>query len=277
MSCNSSKNRYGDIPCYDGTRVKLNSGDTDATNYINASFVNGYRHKQAYICCQGPLERTCNDFWQMVWQENVRVIVMTTRYIFKSLTKEKGRVKCSNYWPESEHEAHQYKGYFVVNTKIRTSEKYNISSLILRCDQTEKIRLVYHVLFLAWPDYGVPACPDDLLQLIYRTRQLQEKGVKLAEKEDNWAGHPHGPPLIIHCSAGVGRSGTFMCVDICMRMLDEIQKTNIEEIVKALRTQRAFAVQTAKQFIFCHLAVLQYAINTGILPADTKLPDILSD
>ena len=89
-------------------------------------------------------------------------------------------------------------------------------------------------------------------------------------------GHPNGPPLVIHCSAGVGRSGTFMCADICMRMLDDIQLINIHSVVKLVRTQRAFAVQTTDQYLFCHMVMLEYAKRKGYLPADTKIPNLLT-
>ncbi|KAF6035794.1 hypothetical protein EB796_005895 [Bugula neritina] len=85
MKGNSNKNRYTDIPCYDSTRVKLKEPTT--TDYINANFVNGYKHKKAYICCQGPTNRTIVDFWNMVWQEEVRLIVMTTKYVCKTFKK----------------------------------------------------------------------------------------------------------------------------------------------------------------------------------------------
>uniref|UniRef100_A0A8C5AM04 protein-tyrosine-phosphatase n=1 Tax=Gadus morhua TaxID=8049 RepID=A0A8C5AM04_GADMO len=236
-ACNQERNRYGDVLCLDQTRVRLQRSD-----YINASFMDGYKQKNAYIGTQGPLEKTYGDFWRMIWEQNVLVIVMTTR------TDEGGRQKCGQYWPLEEGGQEVYGHMAVVNQRVDHHPHYNHISLELHNTETCEQRQLSHFQYLSWPDYGVPTSAVTLIDFLGAVKRQQKAVVKSLGPQ--WAGHPLGPPVVVHCSAGIGRTGTFCALDICLSQLQDIGTLNVRQTVRRMRSQRAFSIQTPDQYFF---------------------------
>ncbi|XP_011264724.1 tyrosine-protein phosphatase non-receptor type 9 [Camponotus floridanus] len=258
LKSNQSKNRYTDVLCYDHSRVCLSQVDGDATSdYINANFVDGYKQKNAFISTQGPLPKTCGDFWRMVWEQQTLVIVMTTRVV------ERGRTKCTQYWnPEPGYDV-QVGGFTITTLEVDKNRDYTISMLLITNTKTDETREVCHMLYTAWPDYGVPKSASALLQFLSLVRQQQSK--LLASRGDTWAGHPRGPPIVVHCSAGIGRTGTFCTLDICISRLEDTGTVDIRGTVEKIRAQRAYSIQMPDQYFFCHVALVEYACSKGLL------------
>uniref|UniRef100_A0AAY4CV66 Tyrosine-protein phosphatase non-receptor type 9 n=1 Tax=Denticeps clupeoides TaxID=299321 RepID=A0AAY4CV66_9TELE len=253
---NQERNRYGDVLCLDQTRVCLKSRKNERSDYINASFMDGYKQKNAYIGTQGPLERTYGDFWRMVWEQNVLIIVMTTR------TDEGGRRKCGQYWPLQEGGQEVYGHIAVVNQRVDNHSHYNQTTLELH--NTE--RQVTHFQYISWPDYGVPTSAVTLIDFLGAVKRQQKRAVQAMGTQ--WRGHPLGPPMVVHCSAGIGRTGTFCALDICLSQLQDLGTMNICQTVRRMRTQRAFSIQTPEQYYFCHTAILEHAQRQGLLTAN---------
>ncbi|EGD80292.1 hypothetical protein PTSG_10548 [Salpingoeca rosetta] len=242
---NRSKNRYRNITAYDHTRVVLDilEGDDDC-DYYNANFIPSDSSAQSYIACQGPTPPSMEDFWRMVWQKDVSVIVMVTK------ETELGRIKCHRYWPTlaaTEAGRPLEMGYYTVKC---TAE--NVTFLLT--DRTfelerygEPIRTVRQVHYHSWPDHGIPQHLSDLLLFREYVRGVH-------------ASMGHRGPLLVHCSAGVGRSGTFIAIDRIMRRLEVMPRhepvtketVDLNKIVHEMRTCRNLMVQTTEQYIFLH-------------------------
>ncbi|KAM7009720.1 LOW QUALITY PROTEIN: tyrosine-protein phosphatase non-receptor type 9 [Tautogolabrus adspersus] len=270
---NQIKNRYSDVLCLDHSRVRLCqlSDDEDETSdYINASFMDGYKRGNAYIATQGPLPKTFGDFWRMVWEHMVLIIVMTTRVV------ERGRVKCGQYWPLEEGRTEQH-GYFLIrNTHIQTFQDFKLSHLELYNTQSGERREVNHYLYVSWPDFGVPKSASAMLD--FREHVLQRREAAVQSLGTSWTGPPGGPPVVVHCSAGIGRTGTFCTLDICLSRLEDIGTVNVRQTVRRMRTQRAFSIQTWDQFYFCYTAVIEYAQRNGKLsPVQWSDSDLETD
>uniref|UniRef100_A0AAY4CXM4 Tyrosine-protein phosphatase non-receptor type 9 n=1 Tax=Denticeps clupeoides TaxID=299321 RepID=A0AAY4CXM4_9TELE len=257
---NQERNRYGDVLCLDQTRVCLKSRKNERSDYINASFMDGYKQKNAYIGTQGPLERTYGDFWRMVWEQNVLIIVMTTR------TDEGGRRKCGQYWPLQEGGQEVYGHIAVVNQRVDNHSHYNQTTLELHNTETCEQRQVTHFQYISWPDYGVPTSAVTLIDFLGAVKRQQKRAVQAMGTQ--WRGHPLGPPMVVHCSAGIGRTGTFCALDICLSQLQDLGTMNICQTVRRMRTQRAFSIQTPEQYYFCHTAILEHAQRQGLLTAN---------
>ncbi|KAI0981526.1 hypothetical protein GJ496_007392, partial [Pomphorhynchus laevis] len=296
---NSRRNRYPDIVCLDATRVVLRES-LDGNDYVHANFVDGASHPRGYISTQGPLKSTFGDFWQMVWEQHIHIIVMVTKI------NENNVFKCGQYWPPTvnltmqisdtitirnntvESEMDKFKVMCGVqnfddfqvtilqientnsssnkNKKMNSRQRFkarmpqsasnndtmehsvmskrsstdinsvfNMSSSSNRSrgsssicsrsfdgdndqNNSSSIRTVYHFQFNGWPDHGVPQNPDNLLNMRSAINRLQ---AYLVNADDSWCGHPLGPPIIVHCSAGIGRTGTFCIIDICLTSLEQ--------------------------------------------------------
>ncbi|XP_067161737.1 tyrosine-protein phosphatase non-receptor type 9 isoform X2 [Apteryx mantelli] len=197
---NQEKNRYGDVPCLDQTRVKLAKpySRPELTDYINASFMDGYKQRNAYIGTQGPLENTYGDFWRMVWEQNVLVIVMTTRL------EEGGRRKCGQYWPLEKDFQVCYGALTITNLGVENLNHYKKTILEIHSSETRERRLVSHFQYLSWPDYGVPSSAATLIDFLGAVKQQQR--VAVSALGPRFKGHPGGPPVVVHCSAGIGRT-----------------------------------------------------------------------
>ncbi|XP_064555968.1 tyrosine-protein phosphatase non-receptor type 9 isoform X2 [Drosophila montana] len=258
MRNNLTKNRYTDVLCYDHSRVVLAREDDDElSDYINANFVDGYKQKNAYISTQGPLPKTSQDFWRMIWEQHCLVVVMTTRVM------ERGRVKCGQYWEPTEESSLEFGNYHVRTISVECNEDYTVASLELRNLKTDEIRNVSHWQFTSWPDYGVPSSAMAMLNFLQKVRDKQAELVRALG--DTWAGHPRGPPIVVHCSAGIGRTGTFITLDICISRLEDVGTADIRGTVEKIRSQRAYSIQMPDQYVFCHLALIEYAISRGML------------
>uniref|UniRef100_A0A8C3VD68 Tyrosine-protein phosphatase non-receptor type 9 n=1 Tax=Catharus ustulatus TaxID=91951 RepID=A0A8C3VD68_CATUS len=258
---NQDKNRYGDVPCLDQTRVKLAKpySRPELTDYINASFMDGYKQRNAYIGTQGPLENTYGDFWRMVWEQNVLVIVMTTRL------EEGGRRKCGQYWPLEKDFQVCFGALTITNLGVENLNHYKKTILEIHSSEVER-RLVSHFQYLSWPDYGVPSSAATLIDFLGAVKQQQR--VAVSALGPRFKGHPGGPPVVVHCSAGIGRTGTFCALDICLSQLQDVGTLNIYQTVLRMRTQRAFSIQTPEQYYFCYSAVLEHAQREGLLLAN---------
>uniref|UniRef100_G3PUF9 protein-tyrosine-phosphatase n=1 Tax=Gasterosteus aculeatus aculeatus TaxID=481459 RepID=G3PUF9_GASAC len=270
---NQIKNRYSDVLCLDQSRVRLCQlcDDEDETSdYINASFMDGYKRRNAYIATQGPLPKTFCDFWRMVWEQMVLLIVMTTRVV------ERGRVKCGQYWPLEEGRTEQHGHFLVRNTHVQAFQDFKLSHLELYNTQSGERRDVLHYLYVSWPDFGVPKSASAMLD--FREHVLQRREAAVKSLGSSWTGPPGGPPVVVHCSAGIGRTGTFCTLDICLSRLEDIATVDIRQTVRRMRTQRAFSIQTWDQYYFCYTAVIEYAQRHGKLsPVQWSDSDLETD
>ncbi|KAI4465156.1 tyrosine-protein phosphatase non-receptor type 11 [Holotrichia oblita] len=255
---NRNKNRYKNILPFDETRVKLQNVDLNVpgSDYINANYIrwkaddpancDGDANTKVYIATQGCLPSTISDFWHMVWQENCRVIVMTTK------ETERGKVKCSRYWPDLDttKECDKIK---ITNLQESSTTHYTLREFLVTLDGCPESRKVYHYHFQAWPDHGVPADPGCVLDFLHEVNKRQK--TLIGEL-------PNNPPgaILVHCSAGIGRTGTFIVIDM---ILDQLEKhddceIDIQRTVQMVRSQRSGMVQTEAQYKFVYFAVQHY-------------------
>uniref|UniRef100_A0A8C3Y3Z9 Tyrosine-protein phosphatase non-receptor type 13 n=1 Tax=Catharus ustulatus TaxID=91951 RepID=A0A8C3Y3Z9_CATUS len=233
---NRRKNRYKNILPYDTTRVPLGVEG----GYINASFIRMPvgNEEFVYIACQGPLPTTVADFWQMVWEQNCTVIAMMTQEV------EGEKIKCQRYWPDVLNKT------TMINDRLRLAlvrlqqlKGFIIRVLELQEIQTGEVRHISHLNFIAWPDHDTPSQPDDLITFISYMRHVHKSG-----------------PIITHCSAGIGRSGTLICIDVVLGLISRDLDFDISDLVRTMRLQRHGMVQTEDQYIFCYQVVL-YVLN----------------
>ncbi|XP_055779122.1 protein tyrosine phosphatase receptor type Fa isoform X8 [Salvelinus fontinalis] len=237
LEVNKPKNRYANVIAYDHSRVILTSIDgVPGSDYINANYIDGYRKQNDYIATQGPLPETLSDFWRMVWEQRTNTIVMMTRL------EEKSRVKCDQYWPSRGTETY---GMIQV-TMLDTVElaTYSVRTFTLYKNGSSEKREVRQFQFMAWPDHGVPEYPTPTLAFLRR--------VKACNPTD--AG-----PMVVHCSAGVGRTGCFIVIEAMLERMKHEKSVDIYGHVTCMRAQRNYMVQTEDQYIFIHEALLEAA------------------
>ncbi|XP_021175677.2 receptor-type tyrosine-protein phosphatase F isoform X19 [Fundulus heteroclitus] len=237
MEVNKPKNRYANVIAYDHSRVVLTSVDAvPGSDYINANYIDGYRKQNAYIATQGPLPETLSDFWRMVWEQRSNTIVMMTRL------EEKSRVKCDQYWPSRGTETY---GMIQV-TMLDTVElaTYSVRTFALYKNGSSEKREVRQFQFMAWPDHGVPEYPTPILAFLRRVKACNP---------------PDAGPMVVHCSAGVGRTGCFIVIDAMLERMKHEKTVDIYGHVTCMRAQRNYMVQTEDQYIFIHEALLEAA------------------
>ncbi|XP_032376926.1 tyrosine-protein phosphatase non-receptor type 11b isoform X1 [Etheostoma spectabile] len=253
---NKSKNRYKNILPFDTTRVELREIDPDVpgSDYINANYIRYIivqskheegRHEdegKVFIATQGCLQNTVVDFWKMVYQENTHVIVMTTKEM------ERGRNKCVRYWPDL-HATKEFGKVLVRNMDERPAQDYILRQLeVTRLDRKEPPRYIWHYQYLSWPDHGVPNEPGGVLWFLEEVNRTQST-------------IPDTGPIVVHCSAGIGRTGTIIVVDI---LIDIINRQGLDcdidipKTIQRVRQQRSGMVQTEAQYKFIYMAVQQY-------------------
>ncbi|GAB1285490.1 Receptor-type tyrosine-protein phosphatase C [Apodemus speciosus] len=269
---NQNKNRYVDILPYDYNRVELSEINGDAgSTYINASYIDGFKEPRKYIAAQGPRDETVDDFWRMIWEQKATVIVMVTR------CEEGNRNKCAEYWPCVEEGTRAFRDIVVTVNDHKRCPDYIIQKLNIShrnnpaCWETKQInteeqcgwnllsiqtsidgswkkekatgREVTHIQFTSWPDHGVPEDPHLLLKLRRRVNAFS----------NFFSG-----PIVVHCSAGVGRTGTYIGIDAMLEGLEAEGKVNVYDYVVKLRRQRCLMVQVEAQYILIHQALVEY-------------------
>ncbi|KAF6132377.1 protein tyrosine phosphatase non-receptor type 9 [Phyllostomus discolor] len=211
----------------------------------------------------GPLENTYRDFWLMVWEQKVLVIVMTTRF------EEGGRRKCGQYWPLEKDSRIRFGFLTVTNLGVENMSHYKKTTLEIHNTEERQKRQVTHFQFLSWPDYGVPSSAASLIDFLRAVRSQQRLAVSSMGADSK--GQCPEPPIVVHCSAGIGRTGTFCSLDICLAQLEELGTLNVFQTVSRMRTQRAFSIQTPEQYYFCYKAILEFAEREGMVPSSHNL------
>jgi protein tyrosine phosphatase len=255
------KNRYTDVLPNPNSRVvlflKFGKANSD---YINANYIRGFRGlPKSFIATQGPLAYTIADFWRMVWEQKATVIIMLTDLI------EKNKVKCEQYWPTSQGNTEIYQEIQVFTRKIENCGKYILTTLIVHHLERNVKREVYHYWYKEWPNVGVPENAQSMVDFLLETRRTRE-----------YFSMPG--PTIVHCSAGIGRTGVFIAADIGMRELEEMRSVDVVRIVASLRQDRGGMVQTKDQYIFLHKVFFEYAKRMGhVMPVVRGVNDEDSD
>ncbi|XP_036175344.1 tyrosine-protein phosphatase non-receptor type 4 isoform X10 [Myotis myotis] len=253
MSCaklpqNISKNRYRDISPYDATRVILKGNE----DYINANYINMEIPSSSiinqYIACQGPLPHTCTDFWQMTWEQGSSMVVMLTTQV------ERGRVKCHQYWPEPTGSS-SYGCYQVTCHSEEGNTAYIFRKMTLFNQEKNESRQLTQIQYTAWPDHGVPDDSSDFLDFVCHVRN------KRAGKEE---------PVVVHCSAGIGRTGVLITMETAMCLIECNQPVYPLDIVRTMRDQRAMMIQTPSQYRFVCEAILKVYEEGFVRPLKTS-------
>ena len=246
---NKVKNRWKNILPYDHSRVVLKdvSSKMVGCDYINANYVDGeaeHSDKQ-YIATQGCLPGTVNDFWHMIHQENTKIIIMTTNEV------ERGRSKCTCYWPE-QGRTQVYGSMIVHNSSESVNPHYKLREFIVYHEKDPNKTKIFHYHFTSWPDYGVPQEPGSVLAFLHDTNQKYRELVQSSIVPG---------PIVVHCSAGIGRTGTFIVIDILLNLISQNgfeSEIDIQRTVQMLRSQRSGMVQTEAQYKFIYLAIVDF-------------------
>ncbi|CAN7937595.1 unnamed protein product, partial [Ixodes hexagonus] len=250
---NSKKNRFTNIHPFDKSRVPLSVvGNDEKSSYINASFVQGCNGAREYIAAQGPNLTTINDFWRMIWEHDIQTIVMLTQCV------EGNKKKCEKYWPDDGKE-HVYGTVQVRNDSSERREDYILTQIAVKSDDSSKWRNVQHIFFTAWSDHGTPETPETLIKFVRTCQAIfgPRRGTE--------------PPILVHCSAGVGRTGTFIALDCCLQKLETQDDIDIFHLVLGLRECRRCMVQNEKQYAYLYECV--NAVIQETMKGTSKVPD----
>ncbi|XP_043980901.1 receptor-type tyrosine-protein phosphatase eta isoform X2 [Gambusia affinis] len=232
---NKPKNRYNNVLPYDSSRVKLSVvHGSPNEDYINANYMPGYLSRKEYIAAQGPLPATVNEFWRMVWEKNVQTLVMLTR------CNEQGRVKCEQYWSSGTKHCEDI---IVTTTSEIQLEDWTIRDFDIKNVKTTEVRSVRHFHFTAWPDHGVPETTELLISFRHLVREHMNQ-------------YSRNSPTVVHCSAGVGRTGTFIAIDRLIFQIERENTVDVYGIVHDLRMHRPLMVQTEDQYVFLNQCAL---------------------
>ncbi|KAF1633883.1 Receptor-type tyrosine-protein phosphatase U, partial [Eudyptes filholi] len=239
-----TKGRQDHVSTYDRHRVKLHPllGDPNS-DYINANYIDGYHRSNHFIATQGPKQEMVYDFWRMVWQEHCSSIVMITKLV------EVGRVKCSKYWPD---DSEMYGDIKITLVKSETLAEYAVRTFALERRGYSARHEVKQFHFTSWPEHGVPYHATGLLAFIRRVKASTP---------------PDAGPIVIHCSAGTGRTGCYIVLDVMLDMAECEGVVDIYNCVKTLCSRRINMIQTEEQYVFIHDAILE-----ACLCGETSIP-----
>uniref|UniRef100_H2YZV1 protein-tyrosine-phosphatase n=1 Tax=Ciona savignyi TaxID=51511 RepID=H2YZV1_CIOSA len=272
LEVNKPKNRYANVISYDHSRLTLSPIDgVPGSDYINANYISGFRRQNAYIATQGPMRETVSDFWRMVWEQRSSIICMMTK------CEERCKVKCEQYWPSGGSETYGLISVTLIDELelatycVRTFNVVKVGHNIpvkqfpttpddalvpiiqyISYSGLSDRREIKHFQFTAWPDHGVPEHPTPVLNFMRRVKSHHQ---------------PDAGPIVVHCSAGVGRAGCFICIDAMLERIKYEETVDVYGQVTCMRAERNYMVQTEDQYIFIHDALLE-AINSG----NTELP-----
>ncbi|CAL8098326.1 unnamed protein product [Calicophoron daubneyi] len=333
-SRNQEKNRYCDVVCYESSRVHLRPSTLQVTvppssqksavisgiksvvthlhrtrsaptaakdlvrNYIHANWVDGYRQKNAFICTQGPLAETAGDFWQMIWDYHIPVIVMITKIY------EAERFKCYPYWPKTLQQKLYFKSgvagtmrsppadtkpmigsnqssrspldpdFEIENSCSKEGDHFTCSTLRLTHLPSGEQRTVEHFAYFSWPDHGVPQTTSGLRKLLSSVHSVYVDSIGRLGYSSYMDQEVPPPPVVVHCSAGIGRTGTYVTTDICTKWLSDSEnadkRINVPLTVTRVRSQRFGCVQVAAQYVFCYRVLIDFAVDAGLIEADVS-------
>ncbi|KAM4702249.1 receptor-type tyrosine-protein phosphatase V-like isoform 1-T2 [Discoglossus pictus] len=240
LPANALKNRYPHILPYDHSRVKLTPTDVDSNSgYINANYILGFHGVTEYISTQAPTPASILDFWRMIWEHQVKNIVMLT------VCEEHGEVLCDQYWPS---DSASYGPLIVCCISKQVFKDWTLHRFTLQHSGNSKVRTVCHLQYTAWPDRSIPKSPKSLITFVELVRE-QVQSVRESE------------PTVVHCSAGVGRSGTFIALDVALQQLSSGGWVDIFSVVHQMRLSRYLMLQTAEQYIFVHRCILEKVLE----------------
>ncbi|XP_040893831.1 receptor-type tyrosine-protein phosphatase eta isoform X3 [Toxotes jaculatrix] len=243
---NKPKNRYNNVLPYDSSRVKLSIiHGSPYDDYINANYMPGYNSRKEFIAAQGPLPTTVNEFWRMIWEKNVQTLVMLTR------CNEQGRVKCEQYWSSG---TKHFENITVTTASEIPLEDWTIRDFDIKNVKTAETRSVRHFHFTAWPDHGVPETTELLISFRHLVREHMDQ-------------YSRNSPTVVHCSAGVGRTGTFIAIDRLIFQIERENTVDVYGIVHDLRMHRPLMVQTEDQYVFlnqCAMDIIRSRTGTNV-------------
>ncbi|XP_048238100.1 protein draper-like, partial [Haliotis rufescens] len=241
---NKGKNRFKSYYPYDYNRVVLNDGQT--SNYINASYMDGYKTERKYIAAQGPYKPdVVEDFWRMIWQEGCTTIVMVTGL------EEGGKMNCLRYWPEKDQDSY---GDITVTMETETClANYTLAKLTVQHKKKTTKRHVRHFHFTTWLDRSVPD--------MYAFLEFRWKIKELAGKQKQ--------PITVHCSAGIGQTGTYIAIDSLAEQATTECAVDVVSFVSNLRSQRKGMIQSKDQYLFVYQAVARAAAD-GNMTLDSR-------
>ncbi|NWR12702.1 PTPRJ phosphatase, partial [Paradoxornis webbianus] len=232
---NRGKNRYNNVLPYDISRVKLSNQSSGTGDYINANYMPGYNSKKAFIAAQGPLPNTIEDFWQMIWEKSIYSIVMLTKCV------EQARTKCEQYWPDKQPKS--YGDIIVTMVSEVVLPEWTIRDFTVEKSNTPESHTVRQFHFTSWPDHGVPETTDLLINFRHLVHEYTSQ-------------NPMDSPTLVHCSAGVGRTGTFIAIDRLIQQMEMENTVDVYGVVYDLRMHRPLMVQTEDQYVFLNQCVM---------------------
>ncbi|KFU89915.1 Receptor-type tyrosine-protein phosphatase eta, partial [Chaetura pelagica] len=232
---NRGKNRYNNVLPYDISRVKLSDQSSATDDYINANYIPGYNSRKAFIAAQGPLPNTIEDFWRMIWEKNIYSIVMLTKCV------EQARTKCEQYWPDEQSKS--YGDIIVTIVSEIVLPEWTIRDFTVEKSNTPESHTVRQFHFTSWPDHGVPETTDLLINFRHLVHEYSSQ-------------NPIDSPTLVHCSAGVGRTGTFIAIDRLIQQMEMESTVDVYGVVYDLRMHRPLMVQTEDQYVFLNQCVM---------------------
>ncbi|KAM9015085.1 receptor-type tyrosine-protein phosphatase eta isoform 2-T2 [Ara ararauna] len=232
---NRGKNRYNNVLPYDISRVKLSDRSSASDDYINANYMPGYNSKKAFIAAQGPLPNTIEDFWCMIWEKNIYSIVMLTKCV------EQARTKCEQYWPDKQPKS--YGDIIVTMVSEVVLPEWTIRDFTVEKSGTAEGHTVRQFHFTSWPDHGVPETTELLINFRHLVHEYSSQ-------------NPIESPTLVHCSAGVGRTGTFIAIDRLIQQIEMENTVDVYGVVYDLRMHRPLMVQTEDQYVFLNQCVM---------------------